>query len=346
MTTIPAADPAPARLPVWQRHPLGFVLAVVGGVLLVGILLVLLLPAGAAPYGRAPAPAESYQEAVARFEQVTAAEAANPRVRSDCRSRLLDHGEATRTVVVLFHGYTNCPKQYDQLAEQLQALGATVYVPRAPFHGEDPANHSPLASLHAEDLETYANNALDLAAGLGDRVVVMGLSGGGTVTSYLAQTRPEVDLAIPISAFLGLPSVPEPLTPGLVNATAVLPVIDARDPNPDEARRGAFPHGFADTSMQGAAAYMRLAQAVLAQANTTAPAAARVTTVVNDADTIVNNPMIESLAARWERQAGDAVETVHLDAALGLIHDLVTPDRDGERIDIVYPRLLELVGQP
>ena len=56
--------------------------------------------------------------------------------------------------------------------------------------------------------------------------------------------------------------------------------------------------------------------------------------------------MVADLASTWRSRAPGAVDLVHLDAALGLLHDFITPDREGAQPDVAYPRLLELIGQP
>ena len=79
--------------------------------------------------------AASWEEAKARVAAIQAEEAADPTIVPECRTRLLDHGVPTAQVVVLFHGYTNCPKQYEKLAPELADRGYTVLVPRMPHHG-------------------------------------------------------------------------------------------------------------------------------------------------------------------------------------------------------------------
>jgi carboxylesterase len=281
--------------------------------------------------------------ALAAIAEVQAAEVADSTIREDCGTRLLDQGPDAE-VVVLLHGYTNCPKQFDVFAALLAQRGYTVLIPRAPYHGEDPDLRRPLGLLTADAIAQYADATMDIAAGLGPRVSVLGLSGGGLEASYIAQFRPEADLVVPIAAFLGLPSVPQPLTPAVVNGIGLLPTIDAREAPPDATVRGDYPHGASDTSAQGATAYMRVADTVLRAAAADPPAAGRVVMVVNDGDDVVNNDMVEELARRWAALAPDRTAIRHLDASLGLLHDLVTPDREGARPDVAYPILLELLG--
>jgi len=51
------------------------------------------------------------------------------------RSILLTGGAPTPRVIVLLHGLTDSPRQFERLAYLLYADGNNVYVPRLPEHG-------------------------------------------------------------------------------------------------------------------------------------------------------------------------------------------------------------------
>ncbi|MEI7744214.1 MAG: alpha/beta hydrolase [Chloroflexota bacterium] len=343
---LSTAGTAGADLAATRRHRVRNTVAiVVVAIALVTGYLFLRPTAITVPAASTRNPASSFADATTRIADIVAGETADPAIDPTCRTKVYDHGAPTAKVVVLFHGYTNCPKQYDALAAQLADLGYTVYVPRMPHHGEVPGARNLLGTLSGDEIAAHADTSIDIARGLGGKIIAVGLSGGGTVTSYVAQFREDVSLAIPIAAFLVTGQVPQWLAPAFINALDTLPPIDARDPAPDEAIRGAFPHGASDTSTHGATAYMRVGQAILGAASTAAPAAGRVIVVINDADTTVNNDMIVSLYAHWSDKAADRVELVRFPASMGLLHDLITPDRDGARTDVVYPALIELIGQ-
>lgn len=344
-TVTEGADSTPmTRRPRRHRVRNGFVAVL--AVLLAVVAFLFLKPAGATLPTAANDPATSFADATARIAAAQAAEAATGQIMEGCGTRLYDHGAATADVVVLLHGYTNCSKQYTRLAQELFDMSYTVYVPLVPDHGMLPENRTPLGSLTADEVIAYSDNAVDVAAGLGDRMTVMGLSGGGLVASYIAQYRPEADRVIPIAGFFGLPSVPEFATQALVNALAIVPPFDAREAPPDAAVRGAYPHGASDTSTRGANAYMQVGQTILASAANEAPAAGRIIVVINDNDDQINNGLVQTLADRWEAKAPDATEVYHFDKSLGLLHDVMTPDREGQKVDIVYPVLLELMTKP
>ncbi|MGI5520277.1 alpha/beta hydrolase [Micromonospora sp. CA-259024] len=138
----------------------------------------------------APARPLDFDTATRAAQAIIAAEAADPEVRPESRSRLLSHGSRTGKVVLLLHGYTLAPEQYDELAEEFFDRGYNVWVPRAPQHGtvDRRAHHR----VEAGELTTYAAQALAVAAGLGDEVGVVGISGGAVLAAWLAQVPGDV----------------------------------------------------------------------------------------------------------------------------------------------------------
>ncbi|WFE53570.1 alpha/beta fold hydrolase [Micromonospora sp. WMMD1155] len=137
--------------------------------------------------GRRLAPAQplDFDTAVQAAEAHVAGETTDPAVRPESRSRLLSHGSRTDRAVLLLHGYTLAPEQYDDLAQEFFDRGYNVWVPRAPQHGtvDRQAHHR----VEAEELTTYAARAWAIAAALGDEVGVVGISGGAVLATWLAQ---------------------------------------------------------------------------------------------------------------------------------------------------------------
>jgi hypothetical protein len=37
---------------------------------------------------------------------------------------------------------------------------------------------------------------------------------------------------------------------------------------------------------------------------------------------------------------------VRFDASQRVLHDMITPDRDGQKVDLVYPALIDLMSAP
>lgn len=57
-------------------------------------------------------PAGSYQEALARVQDIQVAEAEIPNLSPGCGSILMTHEEKVQDAIVFLHGFTSCPDQY------------------------------------------------------------------------------------------------------------------------------------------------------------------------------------------------------------------------------------------
>ncbi|MEV4118904.1 alpha/beta fold hydrolase [Micromonospora sp. NPDC049645] len=159
----------------------------VGGFALVGAVVagLCLWPVPRRGLRVAPPRPLDFDTATRAAEASMAAEAADPEVRPESRSRLLSHGSRTGRAVLLLHGYTLAPEQYAGLAEEFFDRGYNVWVPRAPRHGtvDRKAHHR----VEAGELTTYAAQAWAVAEALGDEVGVVGISGGAVLATWLAQ---------------------------------------------------------------------------------------------------------------------------------------------------------------
>ena len=214
--------------------------------------------------------AADHDAAVAKFNAGLAA-ADGPEVDPRCRSSLSDHGVTTDVVVVIFHGYTNCPYGFAGLAQAIFDRGANVLVPRLPHHGLldriGPQGHT----WTAEEMVALADEAVDVARGLGRKVVVVGLSAGGAIASWVAQNRPDVDRVVGLQPFLGIKYVPTLLGSQMVNLAETLPDSLAWW---DE-REASIPpdYGYPQRSTRAVAEALRLSAITIDQAGSTAPAA-------------------------------------------------------------------------
>jgi carboxylesterase len=306
------------------------VLAVVGAVLVAAVVLAL-IPVGTEGLAARPDPASGYEAATDRYEAISAGEAD---VRPECRSRLYTDGAPTARVVVLFHGLTNCPRQMVELAERLHADGATVLVLRAPEHGLE-GDVGRMGGTDAEDFRDYADDAVDIAAGLGDEVTVMGLSLGGMLAAWAAEERPEVDRAVVIAPALAVGGVPELVADGFTNLFSRLPNLKLPSGGTE------LPHAYPPAIATHPTAQMfRLGEHVVEAADADAPTAS-VAVVLNDNDRTVSNDRAEELVERWEA-SGTPVDVVRLPKGLGLPHDIVDVAQPKGRTDVVYPVLVAL----
>lgn len=331
----------------WRSAPkLAAGLALVLVVALVGAFIVLtLLPLDTrnlSANATTGTPARSYDEAVASIEAVRAEEAGLP-LNPRCLSNLMTHGRKVARVVVFFHGLTNCPAQAEQLAARLFALGYNVYLPRIPQHGDADQMSLALADLTAEQMVAVGNQATDIAQGLGDEVVITGLSAGGIIAGWVGQHRADADQSIAIAPFLS-PN----LVPGWANHAATALLLNT--PNAmvwwDPATRDNPPgmtYAYPRYATHGLAQALRLSIALLDDAAAKPALSPGLGMLINEADDAVSNPKAEELVLHW-RDHGASVNVVRLPQALDLGHDLIDPHQPTGDPDFVYQVLIDMMN--
>ncbi|MCA9982440.1 MAG: alpha/beta fold hydrolase, partial [Anaerolineales bacterium] len=186
-------------------------------------------------------PAQSYEEALAREDNLPGDgfEGDMTVLNPVCPTQIRTHGQPTERVIVFFHGYTTCPAQFNLLADELFAHGHNILSVRLPRHGYQDRLTDDLQNMTAEELAETATEAVDIARGLGTSVTVVGFSTGGTMASWLAQTRADVDKAVIISPFYGLEMFPGWTSRPVATLTLTLPnwymwwntAVEDNDPN-------------------------------------------------------------------------------------------------------------------
>ena len=108
------------------------------------------------------------------------------------------------------HGITSSPIQFRDLGALFHARGYNVVIPRMPRHGyKDRLSHAH-ARLTEADFLAYVTEAVDIGRGLGEHLTLMGLSVSGVLAAWSAQTRADVDLAVPIAPAFAPNGVPCP----------------------------------------------------------------------------------------------------------------------------------------
>ncbi len=286
-------------------------------------------------------PAAAYADACARLQALQAGEAAvaDGDVRPECATRLLDHGRATEHVLVLIHGFTSCPHQFQGVAPLLHEQGHTVLLPRLPRHGyRDPLTRATAGLTAAEMIDTVTE-AVDIAQGLGQKVTVLGFSLGGVLAAWLAQTRRDLHHVILLSPALGVQALSPRRRAIAAHLLALLPnFFQWWHPALKHQRIGPQ-HTYPRFPSRGLAALLRLGMLVLKRAKQTRPATGAITIINNPSDPVIDHNVVEQVATKW-RNYGATVTTHHFPAAWQLIHDLVDPTQEGQQSERVYPRLL------
>src|SRR6266568_6232434 len=169
----------------------------------------------------------SYVDSADRIRDLLAREQADPRINPACYSISFEHGHATPRAVVFLHGITSSPCQFRQLGQLFFSRGYNVLIPRMPRHGyldrltDDPAR------LTRTDFEAYVNAAVDASRGLAEHLTIVGLSVGGVLAAWCAQTRADVDLAVAIAPAFAPYAVPLRLMTMLARFVRTVPNLMA-----------------------------------------------------------------------------------------------------------------------
>ncbi|MET8234224.1 alpha/beta fold hydrolase [Micromonospora sp. NPDC005298] len=273
-----------------------------------------------------------FADAVRAAQTVMAADAGDPQVRPESRSRLLSHGRRTGRAVLLLHGYTLAPEQYDELARDFHDRGYNVWIPRAPRHGtvDRRAHHR----VRAAELTAYADEALRVAAGLGDEVGVVGISGGAVLAARLAQVHAGVVRhLLLLSPFFGP-------NPRQAPAFAVRPliVLYGRRLLPDRVTSRGY-------SLAAVTQYLTIARGLPRPARPTGLRSAAV--AISPLDAVVD-PIAAVTVARRIADANDVPLRVHtLPEALGVGHNTLDLAALGARGDELRRRYVALYeGEP
>lgn len=306
----------------------------------IALISILLSPWNSAPISFRARPAQNYSEALHLIQLFREKE---PQAMSPlCRTQLMTHGKKTKHAIILVHGYTSDPQQFHDLGQRFYDSGYNVLIAPLPHHGLANLMTEAHSRLTAEELAAYANLTVDIARGLGQKVIMMGISAGGVTTSWAAQNRSDIDLAVIISPALGFKKIPTPLTAAAMNFYTMLP--DAFEWWDPLLKEKVLPeHAYPRYSRHALSQILRLGFIVQADAQLKPPAAKKMVIVFNANDSMINNEMTMKMVNTWKEHQAN-LTTYEFEANRKLAHDLIDPAQPNQQIDFVYPRLMKLVN--
>ncbi len=289
-------------------------------------------------------PVDEYTTALDRLASIQGLE--GPGINPVCRTRLLTHGEQTQKAIVLVHGLSNCPAQYTRLGPLFYERGYNVLIPRMPHHGLTDRLTDELGLLTEHELREFSDHMVDIAGGLGRQVTVAGLSAGGVVAAWCAQSRREVAKAVLISPALGLFRLGPAVNRLLMKVFNHLPNLSVRPPHHRQLKGDGPSHQYLRHSSRGIGAVLRLSAAVFRAAGSTNPAAGQILVITNANDFVVDNNVTRRLVKLWQARIPENIKTHEFPARLKLAHDLIDPENPDQQTDLVYPEFLDLIDGP
>ncbi len=235
----------------------------------------------------------SYFEAAEKFGILQSRDDAN--IRLECRSTLLTHCQKTLKSIVLFHGFTNCPKQFNQFSQLLFDQGYNVLIPIPPFHGLNDLNTRDQNKLKAAQILDLTQASVAIASGLGQQVETFGLSGGGVMSLWAGLNLPQVSKAIVVSPIM---------KPYATKDFPLNPVIKILQNIPDQyiywdgelKDKAEFSlYAYKGFSTKAIAQFLEIGNTVLKQIQTKKTTNAKFILITSDTDQAVDNSMASSV---------------------------------------------------
>ncbi|MBV8154959.1 MAG: alpha/beta hydrolase [Candidatus Eremiobacteraeota bacterium] len=272
-----------------------------------------------------------------RLERLLARD--HPGVGDKGRTIAYLYGERRPRAVVLLHGLSASPLQFDRYARELHQRGHNVVVPRLPRHGHADRLSTALERLRPDELYEATAEYVALAAGLGDRVTIAGFSLGGLLAAWAGQHF-AVDRAVAIAPFFGVAWIPGFAMSSVAELMLAVP-NRFHWWNPVLRERQMPEHGYPRFSTHAVAHSFRVAARVMREAGQRPPRAGKMVLVTNAREATVNNRAIRVLYRRW-RALPSPVDLLVL-RGLPLSHDVIEPLRRSDLAERAYPFLLNAI---
>ena len=114
------------------------------------------------------------------------------KVRDGCHPRIMEHPESQRKAIVLVHGLSDSAYFMSAIGEYFfKKLGYNVYIPLLHCHGlKQPKG---MEAVELEEWKANISFAIKSAAFKAEQISIGGLSTGGTLSFYMAATKPKIN---------------------------------------------------------------------------------------------------------------------------------------------------------
>ncbi len=173
-----------------------------------------------------------------------------------------------------------------------------------------------------QDLLDQAATGLDIASGLGDRITLVGVSGGAVAAAWMAQNRDDIESVVLLSPLFGIHSQPV----ALVDAVSA---ILNRGPNfyfwwnAKEKDAIGPPYSYPRFGTRCIASTLELSRAIRNHLASQPLRAGRIAILTSACDLCANSAQTRQLAAQWEQYNPGRVSIYEFPEALGVPHDVI-----------------------
>lgn len=271
-----------------------------------------------------PRSARDRTEAQARLAELQARD--HEGISDQTRTRLFEPDGGSDVTVIIWHGFTNAPSQFVEVSQWLSDQGVRVLLPRMPYHGHSDVLTRQLEELAAHELVEHVDTCVDIAAGLGTQVWVLGLSAGSVLASWAAATRVEVDRALLAAPLVAPKGFPMPLVRLFVRFPRMLPNIYMWwDPRKKE-NIGESPHAYPGFPVRGILPFLHLSESMYDGQVVPNHPLRRVVLLSNPGDFAIRRDAARAFTTHVFEGAAGYLGEATIDAQLGWWHDFVDPN--------------------
>lgn len=127
-------------------------------------------------------------------------------LKSDNQARIIWNdsiGVKTGVSVIYLHGFSASQEEGDPIHREVaQRYGANLYLARLHDHGR--SDSMSFSTITPQDMIDSASEAIDIGTRLGDTLIVISCSTGGTLSAYLASIRDDIDALVMYSPNIDL----------------------------------------------------------------------------------------------------------------------------------------------
>jgi esterase/lipase len=261
-----------------------------------------------------------------------------------CDDKILHHGQKTDKVIVLYHGFTNCPAQFDLLARQFWEKGYNVISPRLPYHGNADRLNNDVSKLTTTVLINKANMVMSVAKALGNKTEIASISAGATVAMW-ATLNFKVSKLLIIAPLIAPKDIPLWTMPGVRKILSIAPnYFKWWDENTKAEVQGPK-YAYPRFSTKAILAFFQLNQNTLELTNNQAKKSkltTQNTLLLLENDLAINNQAAKQFTELLNPAFEKPFDVITLGSDLKPEHDIIDPNQPKANPDLVYPKILEV----
>jgi esterase/lipase len=287
----------------------------------------------------------SYLETINQIKEIQNQEGDD--INSVCKTSLLSNGQKTKKVIVMFHGYTNCPAQFSKLSQEFFALGFNIYIPRLPQHGLSDRLTNNQDKITTAELANTTTKAIEIASGLGEEITLFGISGGSVMAAWGGYNYKEVKKVFILAPLFTPAGISNWQLRGFYNFLGLLPSYYRWWDEESKERIEGPSYAYPRFSLKAIEAFMGLSLDLYSNLNQHTKDLNQVgkelILVTGEKDKAIDNQVASYTIQKWASIPGTTIVQYQFPSSLGLVHDFIDPNQKKAKIDLVYPKLTSLL---